>query len=165
MKAGTGTLAEVLRAHESDILDDWMVEQAKALTRSRDKINDAELRGDSSRFLRSFVDALQNGGANIDEMGEIEGPAQARAFIERVHGCCRAIRQTPAPVIAAINGWCLGAGLEIAAACDMRLAADTALVAESAGFIGIADLGQLVEADRPDLKFSPYTPRFPERIV
>ena len=45
------------------------------------------------------------------------------------------------------------------------LAADSALVAESAGFIGIADLGQLVEIDRPDLKFTPYTPRFPERIL
>ena len=44
------------------------------------------------------------------------------------------------------------------------LSADSALVAESAGFIGIADLGQLVEVDRPDLKFPPYTPRFPERI-
>lgn len=43
--------------------------------------------------------------------------------------------------------------------------ADSALVAESAGFIGIADLGQLVEVERPDLKFPPYTPRFPERIV
>ncbi len=45
------------------------------------------------------------------------------------------------------------------------LAAETALVAESAGFIGIADLSQLVDVDRPDLKFTPYTPRFPERIV
>ena len=45
------------------------------------------------------------------------------------------------------------------------LNADTALVAESAGFIGIADLGQLVDVDRPDLKFPPYTPRFPERIL
>ncbi|HVJ71404.1 MAG TPA: RNA degradosome polyphosphate kinase [Sphingomicrobium sp.] len=45
------------------------------------------------------------------------------------------------------------------------LNADTALVAESGGFIGIADLGQLVDADRPDLKFPPYTPRFPERIM
>jgi polyphosphate kinase len=45
------------------------------------------------------------------------------------------------------------------------LSADTALVAESAGLIGISDLGQLVEVDRPDLKFPPYTPRFPERIM
>ncbi|HET9354373.1 MAG TPA: RNA degradosome polyphosphate kinase [Sphingomicrobium sp.] len=45
------------------------------------------------------------------------------------------------------------------------LAADSAIIAESAGFIGIADLGQLVEIDRPDLKFTPYTPRFPERIL
>src|SRR5690242_3074154 len=33
------------------------------------------------------------GGASIDEMGEIDGPAEARAFIEKVHGCCQAIRQ------------------------------------------------------------------------
>lgn len=32
------------------------------------------------------------------------------------------------------------------------------------GILGIADLGQLVDEDRPELKFEPYTPRFPERI-
>ncbi|MGQ0661711.1 RNA degradosome polyphosphate kinase [Sphingosinicella sp.] len=42
--------------------------------------------------------------------------------------------------------------------------ASEALVFESTGFLGIADLAQLVEEDRPDLKFPAYTPRFPERI-
>ena len=32
------------------------------------------------------------------------------------------------------------------------------------GILGIADLGSLVDEDRPDLKFEPYSPRFPERI-
>jgi len=44
------------------------------------------------------------------------------------------------------------------------LAAGDALVYEATGFLGIGDLAGLVEADRPDLKFEPYTPRFPERI-
>jgi polyphosphate kinase len=45
------------------------------------------------------------------------------------------------------------------------LDASHALISESAGFIGIANLAMLVEADRPDLKFVPYSPRFPERVL
>jgi len=39
-----------------------------------------------------------------------------------------------------------------------------AIVSEASGFLGIADLDQLTEENRPDLKWPPYTPRFPERI-
>jgi enoyl-CoA hydratase/carnithine racemase len=55
-------------------------------------------------------------------MAALESPAEAEAFIRRIHGICTAIRDLPVPVIARINGWCLGAGLEVAAACDMRIA-------------------------------------------
>ncbi|WP_066795406.1 RNA degradosome polyphosphate kinase [Sphingomonas soli] len=45
-----------------------------------------------------------------------------------------------------------------------ELGGSDALLTETGGFLGIGDLAMLVEEDRPDLKFSPYTPRFPERI-
>jgi polyphosphate kinase len=42
--------------------------------------------------------------------------------------------------------------------------AEDAIVTESTGFLGIADLDALYEEDRPDLKFAPFAPRFPERV-
>jgi polyphosphate kinase len=44
------------------------------------------------------------------------------------------------------------------------LGAENAIISESRGFLGMMDLEQLVEEDRPDLKFPPFSPRFPERI-
>ncbi|MFL6752363.1 MAG: RNA degradosome polyphosphate kinase, partial [Sphingomicrobium sp.] len=44
------------------------------------------------------------------------------------------------------------------------LDAKNAIISESRGFLGMTDLSQLVDEDRPDLKFVPFNPRFPERI-
>ena len=62
------------------------------------------------------------GGADIGTMASISSPESAREFISLIHSFCKAIRQLPVPVIGAANGFCLGAGLEIFASCDLRCA-------------------------------------------
>ena len=65
------------------------------------------------------------GGANIHEMGALT-PELAPAFIRRLKDLCEGLRSFPVPVIARLSGWCLGAGLEMAMACDLRLSDTTA---------------------------------------
>jgi polyphosphate kinase len=45
-----------------------------------------------------------------------------------------------------------------------ELGGGDAIISETGGFLGITDREELIDTDRADLKFSPYTPRFPERI-
>ena len=76
------------------------------------------------------------GGADIKEMATLD-QRSAEAFITRLRDLCEAARHFPAPVIARIPGWCLGGGLEFAAACDFRIASDAAQFAMPEVRVGI----------------------------
>jgi enoyl-CoA hydratase len=84
----------------------------------------------AERHIRVLVIAGQGeksmiGGADIKEMATLD-QASAEKFITGLRDLCETIRAFPAPVIARMPGWCLGGGLEFAAACDFRIAAHDA---------------------------------------
>ncbi len=108
--------------------------------------NQAKLNALDTRTLRELIAAMERlagetalraavlcgagerafiGGADIRELAGLE-PETGRTFITLVHEACDAIRRLPVPVIARIQGYALGAGLEIAASCDLRVASEAA---------------------------------------
>ena len=80
---------------------------------------------------RAFV-----GGADIGEIATLDRDS-ARSFITSVHRCCDAFRRLPVPVIARIDGYALGAGLELACACDLRIASERSVFGMPEVKIGI----------------------------
>ena len=113
---------EKLNALNRAVLDALIA--AWATLRLDDALRVVILRGAGER---AFV-----GGADIRELGALN-PVAAEAFITAVHHACDGARRLPVPVIARIRGHVLGAGLELAAACDMR-------VSDTSGVFGMPEV-------------------------
>jgi 2-(1,2-epoxy-1,2-dihydrophenyl)acetyl-CoA isomerase len=76
-------------------------------------------------------------GQDLKERLEPGAPPLDEELRDRYNPLVRAIRATPQPVIAAVNGVAAGAGASIAFACDLRIAADTARFVLAFGQIGL----------------------------
>jgi enoyl-CoA hydratase/carnithine racemase len=105
------------RARKANALDTALLEQLAGALEA--------LAGDDS--VRAVVIGGRGksfcGGADVAELERLDART-ARDFILRVHRACRAARRLPVPVVARLHGAVIGAGLELAAACDLRIAAD-----------------------------------------
>jgi enoyl-CoA hydratase len=113
-----GAVAKVLlaRAEKANALDSALLERLKAELE--------KLRGDPD--VRVVVLGARGrtfcAGADLGELERLDADTAA-PFVERIHRVCEAIRALPVPVVAQLQGAVIGGGLEIAAACDLRVAA------------------------------------------
>jgi len=78
-------------------------------------------------------------GGDIGEMRDLT-PETGRLFLRRFADLLLRIRQAPQPVIAAVQGYCLGGGNEINVACDMTLAAESAVFGQVGPTVGSAPI-------------------------
>lgn len=107
----------------------------QALARVFTEIGDAEslrvvvVRGAGGNFAA---------GADIEEFEQVRhDPSSGRQYhLETIGNALTAIDRCPIPLVAAIEGVCVGGGLEIASLCDIRLAADTARFGVPIGRLG-----------------------------
>jgi enoyl-CoA hydratase/carnithine racemase len=89
-------------------------------------------------IIRGDGDLAFSAGADIIGFNEARsGTSNAKDYDDLVEDTCGAIEAMPQPAIAMIKGACMGAGASLAAACDLRIAAQSAFFAVPAGRLGL----------------------------
>ncbi|MBT6824741.1 MAG: enoyl-CoA hydratase, partial [Rhodospirillales bacterium] len=128
-----GVVATVVldRPEKLNAMSSPMVEQlrvAAADLRSRENLRCVIITGVNDKAFCA--------GSDLKELSELTS-GSAGGFLRKTHDTLQAIRDIPVPVIARIQGPCMGVGMEIAAACDFRLAATGSLYAMPKVKIGL----------------------------
>ncbi len=81
-------------------------------------------------------DKFFSAGADLNELSQLTAP-QAFEFSREGQALMMAIDQFPLPVIAAIRGYCMGGGMDLALACDHRIAAPSAVFGHRGASLGV----------------------------
>ena len=86
--------------------------------------------------LRGAGERAFSAGVDLHEMRDLT-PQKAEEFISTLHQAIRKVLVLPMPVIAAINGPCLGGALELILACDMKIAEEESIFGLPEVLVGV----------------------------
>jgi len=95
-----------------------------------------ELASKSAPLIVAGNNRFFSAGADLQEISQLNGP-DAIAFAQMGQRLMAAIDHFPAPVWAAIDGYCMGGGLDLALACDHRIASPHAVFGHRGAALGL----------------------------
>lgn len=103
--------------------------------------------------LKAFGPALMEGAGLGEDVGAPRSGVEARQrlyhSVKQLQHAFNSVADCPVPVIAAVHGYCIGAGLDLITACDIRLAAEDAIFSvRETRMAMVADLGTLQRLPR-----------------
>lgn len=108
----------------------------ETVTEALEAVRDIEKNADIRVLLVTGAGRAFVAGADIQEMYD-KTPETARIYSELGHTLMRTIQDMEKPVIAAVNGFCLGGGAEVALSCDIRIASEKAVFGLPETVLGI----------------------------
>jgi enoyl-CoA hydratase len=129
---GPVALLRINRPEKLNALTDTFWPQLRALLDALSRADDTRVIVITGRGDRSF-----STGGDIVSFGELGTPAARREFMAECLKTFAAVEECPLPVIAAVNGWALGGGCELTFACDIVLAAESAVFGMPEAAVGL----------------------------
>ena len=124
---------QILRVHRPEALNALNSNVLEALDKALDAIDLDQVR---TLIITGTGEKAFVAGADIAQMKDL-GEEEARAYASLGHKVMRKIETLPIPVIAAINGYALGGGNELAMSCDIRYASENAVFGQPEVGLGI----------------------------
>jgi len=131
IEPGSGfTLLRLLSADDTNRLT---VSRVKAIAEAVAELASAE---DPLPAIIAGNDRFFSAGADLNEIAELHG-AGAYELARMGQMLMRSVERFPAPVIAAISGYCMGGGLDLALACRLRICTPNAIFGHRGAALGI----------------------------
>jgi enoyl-CoA hydratase/carnithine racemase len=126
----------VLRIVSSDVTNKLGMSRIIALHSVIGELRAEAENGSIKRLVITGNDKFFSAGADLNEISQLPA-AQAFEFSRQGQALMLAIDQFPVPVIAVIRGYCMGGGMDLALACDYRIAAPDAVFGHRGASLGV----------------------------
>jgi enoyl-CoA hydratase len=126
----------MLQLVSSDGTNKLGVSRISALRRGIEELRMEAESGNLKRLIITGNEKFFSAGADLNELSQLTA-AQAFEFSRAGQALMKAIDEFPVPVIAAIRGYCMGGGMDLALACDYRIAAPNAVFGHRGASLGV----------------------------